>query len=602
MTCRPTVNIPAKTCIVRRLDSLDQEVVLSKKAIGSECLDKVCKSLGIHEKDYFGLRYTDKNGDSLWLNLRNPIYEQLHGNRPVAEMKVKYFIKPQKIIQSITRQHFYKHLKKDLLLGKLKPSSNKAARLTALIAQVDKGDYRSDVQYHQKVHGSGDNDNMDARIRREHQKLHGLSQELATEKFLEEVSQLELYGVELHHVTDSDQVEKIIGVGPEDIHIYSSNMDLLNRYSYTAVQYTAFHGKKFTAMLTSTEHGGNDRLELDLKTRSAAQALYRGITEFHTFFRRDSVSRVVKTAGYCKSILGNLKGQNPDRFYFDIVRTHKEVVDNVWTILHPATPTTNAPPVNSPPLSHPAARSQSTQSHVHHRPAVSRHRQALPPLPPYSQRSRSVDVVAGPNRLCVAPLGGRTDTPESEENSYVPGGSDTYVMIRRGSDRPGCGVGSDSVSSTSEDQYINSASDTYVNYSSDTYITSEGSECSGASMASMDHRTTSPPPIYTEIDLEHSTSQETGGAPNSAMISLSSPTHQPSSQDAAAALSRAQQLESELQRLRNAMTCRSCKDKPIGAIFCPCGHTVCCYECAQHLRECIQCHRQVDSIQRVLLA
>ena len=586
---------------------------------------------------------------------------------------------------------------------------------------------------------------MDARIRREHQKLHGLSQELATEKFLEEVSQLELYGVELHHVTDSDLVEKIIGVGPEDIHIYSSNMDLLNRYvltieackgthisgmasirklkrplniylyiifgrvewacyslcqsfwmkirncqcrqtlcfvnyilytphlihtnssftslpspqvaiamlyppkcfvpskvcvgkpavkldacgfccilfttntyksmkirilnlspysrySYTAVQYTAFHGKKFTAMLTSTEHGGNDRLELDLKTRSAAQALYRGITEFHTFFRRDSVSRVVKTAGYCKSILGNLKGQNPDRFYFDIVRTHKEVVDNVWTILHPATPTTNAPPVNSPPLSHPAARSQSTQSHVHHRPAVSRHRQALPPLPPYSQRSRSVDVVAGPNRLCVAPLGGRTDTPESEENSYVPGGSDTYVMIRRGSDRPGCGVGSDSVSSTSEDQYINSASDTYVNYSSDTYITSEGSECSGASMASMDHRTTSPPPIYTEIDLEHSTSQETGGAPNSAMISLSSPTHQPSSQDAAAALSRAQQLESELQRLRNAMTCRSCKDKPIGAIFCPCGHTVCCYECAQHLRECIQCHRQVDSIQRVLLA
>lgn len=131
---------------------------------------------------------------------------------------------------SFTRQHFYKHLKKDLLLGKLKPSSNKAARLTALIAQVDKGDYRSDMQYHQKVHGSGDNDNMDARIRREHQKLHGLSQELATEKFLEEVSQLELYGVELHHVTDSDQVEKIIGVGPESIHIYSSNMDLLNRY------------------------------------------------------------------------------------------------------------------------------------------------------------------------------------------------------------------------------------------------------------------------------------------------------------------------------------------------------------------------------------
>lgn len=359
------------------------------------------------------------------------------------------------------------------------------------------------------------------------------------------------------------------------------------------MQYTAFHGKKFTAMLTSTEHGGNDRLELDLKTRSAAQALYRSITEFHTFFRRDSVSRVVKTAGYCKSILGNLKGQNPDRFYFDIIRTHKEVVDNVWTILHPATPTVTAPTV---PLSHPAVRSQSTQSHI--RPGVSRHRQALPPLPPYFQRNRSVDVLGtGPNRLCGS-HGSRIDTPESEESSYTPGGSDTYVMIRRGSDRPGGGMG---MADATEDQYINSASDTYVNYSSDTYITSEGSECSGASMASMDHRTASPPPIYTEIDLEHSTPQEPSGGPNSAMISFSSPTHQPpSSHEAAAA--RAQQLESELQRLRNAMTCRSCKEKPIGAIFCPCGHTICCYECAQHLHECIQCHRQVDSIQRVLLA
>ena len=371
------------------------------------------------------------------------------------------------------------------------------------------------------------------------------------------------------------------------------------------MQYTAFHGKKFTAMLSSTEHGGNDRLELDLKTRSGAQALYRGITEFHTFFRRDSVSRVVKTAGYCKSILGNLKGQNPDRFYFDIVRTHKEVVDNVWSVLHPATPTSapsSAPVQSSPPQSHPAARSQSTQSHVHHRPGgVSRYRQALPPLPPYSQRSRSVDVVGAPPRLCGTPHGIMTDTPESDEGNYTPGGSDTYVMIRRASDRPGM-LGDSS--STSEDQYINSASDTYVNYSSDTYITSEGSECSGASM---DHRTTSPPPIYTEIDLDHSTSAETNGAPNSAMISFSSPTHQtPSSNgavfDAAAMLSRAQQLESELQRLRNAMTCRLCKDKPIGAIFCPCGHTVCCYECAQRVRECYECHRQVDSIQRVLLA
>lgn len=57
------------------------------------------------EKDYFGLQYTDKNGDHLWVNLRNPLAEQLPPNsiKPALEMRVKYFVQPQKLIQPITR-------------------------------------------------------------------------------------------------------------------------------------------------------------------------------------------------------------------------------------------------------------------------------------------------------------------------------------------------------------------------------------------------------------------------------------------------------------------------------------------------------------------
>ena len=67
---------------------------------------QVCKSLGILEKEYFGLRYADKNGEPLWVNLCNPLHEQLvpaPGHRPVMEMRVKYFIRPQKILQPVTR-------------------------------------------------------------------------------------------------------------------------------------------------------------------------------------------------------------------------------------------------------------------------------------------------------------------------------------------------------------------------------------------------------------------------------------------------------------------------------------------------------------------
>lgn len=77
---------------------------------------QVCKSLGILEKDYFGLRYLDKNGEYLWINLRNPLHEQLvPGNRLVMDMRVKYFIKPQKILQPVTRLVGHSHRNPPLL-------------------------------------------------------------------------------------------------------------------------------------------------------------------------------------------------------------------------------------------------------------------------------------------------------------------------------------------------------------------------------------------------------------------------------------------------------------------------------------------------------
>ena len=111
----------------------------------------------------------------------------------------------------------------------LPPTLNRAARLTALIAQIEKGDYRVGTEYSHKVLSKSDNDNLEAKIRREHQKIAGTSTEVAIEMFLEEVSTLETYGVELFHITDRLRVRKVIGVGPDCVQIFSSNMEPLNR-------------------------------------------------------------------------------------------------------------------------------------------------------------------------------------------------------------------------------------------------------------------------------------------------------------------------------------------------------------------------------------
>ena len=46
MSCRPAVITATKTYVVRRLDSVEQEVTVLKKATGSEILDRVSRREG----------------------------------------------------------------------------------------------------------------------------------------------------------------------------------------------------------------------------------------------------------------------------------------------------------------------------------------------------------------------------------------------------------------------------------------------------------------------------------------------------------------------------------------------------------------------------
>ena len=384
-------------------------------------------------------------------------------------------------------------------------------------------------------------------------------------------------------------------------------------------------------------------------------------------------------AGYCKSILGNFKGQNPDRFYFDVMKTHREVVDKVWSILHPNTVLDNSensstvahtgtspdlrrphsrqsshsfsssessiPPPLPPPMrnmhrSGSMHRSNSVQESDIHPPF-----ERLPPLPPYTQRSASSNALVrgsssrrlsgrslpthGPHMASTAsfnpylsPSISETDT--EDESLYASGGSDCYVSMSTRSDPsyifstqsdPGSHAILPDLANTirrgTTNQSAVSSQNAHNMHSSfgpqsDTYITSGDSDISTGSV-----RINSPPPIYSEVDPEHSVPLSfTDMAPNSGGTSLVSPVIPIASDsesgavfdfDANAVLTRTRELEGELQRLRTAMTCRLCKQNPIGATFCPCGHTVCCFSCAQRLRTCWECNETVSSVQRMLL-
>ncbi|XP_035882375.1 E3 ubiquitin-protein ligase MYLIP isoform X2 [Phyllostomus discolor] len=269
-------------CYVTRPDAVLMEVEVEAKANGEDCLNQVCRRLGIIEVDYFGLQFTGSKGESLWLNLRNRISQQMDGLAPYRlKLRVKFFVEPHLILQE----------------------------QTSIVAK--------------------------------HKELEGTSQASAEYQVLQIVSAMENYGIEWHSVRDSEGQRLLIGVGPEGISICKDDFSPINRIAYPVVQMATQSGKN--VYLTITKESGNSIVLLfKMISTRAASGLYRAITETHAFYRCDTVTSAVMMQysrdlkGHLASLFLNENINLGKKYVFDIKRTAKEVYDHARRALYNA--------------------------------------------------------------------------------------------------------------------------------------------------------------------------------------------------------------------------------------------------------------------------
>ncbi|KAG7256137.1 hypothetical protein CRUP_037911 [Coryphaenoides rupestris] len=367
-------------CHITRPDSVVMEVEVDAKAHGEDCLNKVCRKLGIIEVDYFGLQYSGSKGENLWLNLRNRICQQVCRKLGIIEvdyfglqysgskgenlwlnlrnricqqvdgvvpcrlrLRVKFFVEPHLILQEQTRHVFFTHVKEDLHSGHLRMASEQAEELSALLAQAEFGDYNQNTAQYWYRELCGEEPCMDTvnSIVSRHQDLEGVSAASVEYQALQLVSSLEHYGVEWHWARDADAQRLAIGVGPEGIAVCKEDFALVNRISYPVIQIATQSGK--TVYLTVTKET-NDSVVLLFKLISnrAASALYRAITETHAFYRCDTVTSAVMMQysrdfkGHLASLFLNENISVGKKYVFDIRRTAKEVYDHARRALYNA--------------------------------------------------------------------------------------------------------------------------------------------------------------------------------------------------------------------------------------------------------------------------
>ncbi|ESO95088.1 hypothetical protein LOTGIDRAFT_206409 [Lottia gigantea] len=327
-------------------NSLILGVEVDPKANGQECLDKICEQLDIIEVDYFGLMYKGSKSENLWLNLRNRIDDQLSGPPPhQLQIKVKFFVKPHYILQESTRHLFYLQVKQELHNHVLTvEDENKALNMIALIAQAEFGDQNHNFyqlnKYKDVFKGLCEftADNVH-KVFECHTGLCGTTAANAEYKLLQEASELDNYGMETHIARNGNYEEIEIGVGPTGFFVHNLAHHTTQMVAYPLIQMATYMDKSVVLKIYDTDGEPKNTMGFRLVSKKAANALYRSVTEMHSFFRCDTVRNDVSTqfSRDLKGTLASLFNENTDlgkKYVFDIRRTCREAYDHARRKLH----------------------------------------------------------------------------------------------------------------------------------------------------------------------------------------------------------------------------------------------------------------------------
>ena len=61
-------------------------------------------------------------------------------------------------------------------------------------------------------------------------------------------------------------------------------------------------------------------------------------------------------------------------------------------------------------------------------------------------------------------------------------------------------------------------------------------------------------------------------------------------------LGKLRNLKTKTEEMRAQVTCKVCLERSVGFVFLPCGHMVCCEDCAWVMRECPVCRKDIKGM------
>ncbi|EDV24958.1 uncharacterized protein TRIADDRAFT_25177, partial [Trichoplax adhaerens] len=248
-----------------RVTSLDSELefAIQPNTSGKQLFDQVCKTLGIREVWYFGLRFLDSKGQLSWLRLEKKVSAQdIKKEVPLQfKFRVEFFPEDvsEELIEDVTQKLFFLQVKEGIINDDVYCPPETAVLLASYAVQAKFGDYDKDT--HKDGYLSNekllpkrvldqhklDSRQWEERISNWHSEHKNMLKEEAMMEYLKIAQDLEMYGVNYYDIKNKKGSDLWLGVDALGINVYEHEDRLTPKigFPWSEIRNISFSEKKF---------------------------------------------------------------------------------------------------------------------------------------------------------------------------------------------------------------------------------------------------------------------------------------------------------------------------------------------------------------------
>jgi len=249
------------------------EFTIQNKTLGQTLFDQVIQTTGIRETWYFGLSYTDVNGNQAWLETGKKISKQKVKKENVLKFQFMFKFFPEnvedEIIQDSTLKLLYLQSKHDILKERVYCEPEKCVILSSYAVQIKHSDYHEDT--HAPGYLSDEKllpestigkhqlspEEWEEKISRFHKQHAGMGREEAMMEYMKMVQNLEMFGVSYFPVVNKKGSEMNLGVDALGVNIYDKGDQFSPKISFPWSEIKKIGYTKTSVKINLVEKGSN---------------------------------------------------------------------------------------------------------------------------------------------------------------------------------------------------------------------------------------------------------------------------------------------------------------------------------------------------------